>query len=263
MGNRKCNAAFKRSILLQCYDAMEAEGFTRFDRLGVDWPLDSNFHCWIGLNAALYPDRVELVPNVGLHVTSIEQLFCTLDEGEYSTKYNRGIATYAINLGSIDEIADERAFTFGPEQSEFFVQSECARLAKIYATFGLDYVKSIASYEALEPLLKEQVETLGGNPERFASCLYFMGREGEAKDFLINFPEKYKKFIQGFSLPFLVSTPCDLRPDFPPAVGRIHRLISGLTQPWFPVSISMQIPEALDCPGMSGVCVGCSLPSMR
>jgi len=36
----------------------------------------------------------------------------------------------------------------------------------------------------------------------------------------------------------------DLRPDFPPAFGRIRRLISGLMRPWFPVSTLMQIPAA-------------------
>ena len=203
MSDRKCNAAFKKQILLQCYDALEAEGFTRFDKFGVDWPLDDSFHCWVGLNSALYSDRVELVPNVGLHVTSIEQLFCELDKGEYATDYDRGVATYAVNLGTIDDVADERAFAFGPEQSESFIKSECERLAKLYATGGLNYARSIASYEALKPLLKEQVDTLGGNPERFASCLYFMGRESEARDFLISFPEQYKNFIQGFAAPFL------------------------------------------------------------
>ena len=36
----------------------------------------------------------------------------------------------------------------------------------------------------------------------------------------------------------------DLSADFPPALRRIHRLISGLMQPWFPVLISVQIPAA-------------------
>src|SRR6056297_2990141 len=36
----------------------------------------------------------------------------------------------------------------------------------------------------------------------------------------------------------------DLRPDFPPAFGRIRRLTSGLMRPWFPVSISLQTPAA-------------------
>ncbi|WP_157933029.1 hypothetical protein [Roseovarius salinarum] len=39
-------------------------------------------------------------------------------------------------------------------------------------------------------------------------------------------------------------TGADLRPDFPPALGRIRRLITGLMRPWFPVSISLQTPAA-------------------
>ena len=36
----------------------------------------------------------------------------------------------------------------------------------------------------------------------------------------------------------------DLRPDFPPAFGRIRRLMTGLMRPWFPASILLRIPAA-------------------
>ena len=36
----------------------------------------------------------------------------------------------------------------------------------------------------------------------------------------------------------------DLRPDFPPALRRIRRCVSGLMRPSFPVSFSLQIPRA-------------------
>lgn len=36
----------------------------------------------------------------------------------------------------------------------------------------------------------------------------------------------------------------DLRPDFPPAIGRIRRLVCGLMRPWFPVLFSLRIPAA-------------------
>lgn len=36
----------------------------------------------------------------------------------------------------------------------------------------------------------------------------------------------------------------DLRPDFPPILGRIRRLISGLMRPGFPVPLALKIPAA-------------------
>jgi hypothetical protein len=44
---------------------------------------------------------------------------------------------------------------------------------------------------------------LGGYPERVASCLYLMGRKAEAREFIENFPEKYREYIEGFATPFL------------------------------------------------------------
>jgi hypothetical protein len=194
---------FKERILLECYDALEKHGFTRFSKLGVDYPIHDGFHCWVGINVAQCSDRVELVPNVGLHVVPIEEMVCTLDKGEYATDYDRGVATYSINIGELASLGDERAFSFSHQQSDYFIYTECERLAVLYATEGLRYAKSIASYEYLVPLLKENVGTLGGNPERLAACLYLMGKKLEAMEFLSSFPEKYKEYIKGFSVPFL------------------------------------------------------------
>ncbi len=51
-------------------------------------------------------------------------------------------------------------------------------------------------------------------------------------------------YLTGVLRCFRLGMQADLRPDFPPAFGRIRRLVSGLMRPWFPVSISLQIPPA-------------------
>jgi len=195
----RCDAQFKKKIRLSCYDALEREGFTRFRKEGVDWPIHDGFYCWVGLNTALYPDRVEILPFVGVHVVSIWKLIAELE----GSKYDRRIATYGINMGLLESIADERAFAFAPHQSDEFIESECERLAYLYATAGLEYARSIDSFEALLPLLQERVDRLGGYPERVASCLYLMGRKAEARAFIEDFPEKYGEYIEGFAKPFL------------------------------------------------------------
>ena len=50
---RRCNATFKNAVRLRCYDALEQEGFVRFRKEGVDWPLNNDFHFWLGLNTGL------------------------------------------------------------------------------------------------------------------------------------------------------------------------------------------------------------------
>lgn len=198
----RCDAQFKKAIRLKCYDAFEAVGFTRFRKEGVDWPLHDGFHAWVGLNTALYPDRVDITPNVGVHVVPIERLG-EIKGGKYPRKYDRRVATYAINIGTLEAAGDERAFAFGPQQSEGFINAECRRLAHIYATAGLDYARSIASYDALLPLLQQNVDSLGGYPESVASCLYLMGRKAEAREFVTSFLKKHRDYFEGFAVPFL------------------------------------------------------------
>lgn len=198
----RCDAQFKKSVMLKMYDAFEAAGFTRFRKEDVDWPLHDGFHAWVGLNTGLYPDRVDITPNVGIHVVPIHKLYA-IKGGKYPCKYDRRVATYAINIGTLEAVGDERAFAFAPQQSEGFIQAECRRLAHIYATAGLDYARAIASYEALLPLLQENVDSLGGYPERVASCLYLMGRKQEARDFVEGFLARHRDYFEGFAIPFL------------------------------------------------------------
>lgn len=199
----RCDAKFQKRIRLKCFDALEAEGFTRYRKESVDRPMHDGFHAWVGLNTGLYPDRVAFEPHVGVHVVPIEKL-ASMKSGKYPRKYDRRVATYAIHLGKLNTIGeDQRAFAFAPQQSDEFIDSECRRLAHLYATAGLDYTRSIASYEALLPLLQERVDMLGGYPESVASCLYLMGRKAEAREFIENFPEKYREYIEGFATPFL------------------------------------------------------------
>ncbi len=194
----RCSAAFKKDIRLKCYDALERNGFTRFAKEGVDWPLDVGFHCWVGLNTGLYPDRVEINPFVGVHVVPMAKMRAL--EGN---KYDRGIATYAIPMGELLTARNERAFAFTPEQSDSFVDSEAQRLASLYAHAGLTYARSIASYKALLPLLEGRVETLGGYPEKVACCLYLMGEISRARAFVGDFLAREPDYFRSFAVPFL------------------------------------------------------------
>lgn len=197
----KCDAEFKKRIRLKCYDAFERKGFTRFQKEGVDYPLGDGFNCWVGLNTGLYPDRVDIVPNVGLHVVPIERLAFEVEGGKI--KYDRRVATYAINIGTLEEAGSQRAFAFSPIQSDGFITSECERLARIYFDVGVPFARSIATYKALAPLLAKNVGMLGGFPQRYAACLYLMGQKREARDFLLNYPERYRSYITDFAVPFI------------------------------------------------------------
>lgn len=189
-----CNAEFKNHVRIKCYEALAGIGFTRYRKEDADWPLDKNFHGWVGLNTGLYDEYVEINPFVGIHVVPIMKLYTGLE----GRKYSRSVATYAIHMGEL--VPRVPAFEFTRETD---VEVEAKRLAQLYLDHGLSYARSLASYEVLLPLLKERIDMLGAYPERVASCLYLMGRIEEAREFTESFLAKKKDYFEGFAIPFL------------------------------------------------------------
>lgn len=180
----RCDAAFRDTIVDYCLGALMSAGFKRLRKKSVNWPIHNGFCCWVGLNQGLYSDRLCIEPFIGIHVEPIARLYAELDNGRYATKYDRGVATYAVHMGELKDAWDEPEFVFTPQQSEQFIQAEAERLAKLYLKVGRPFAESIASYEALLPLLRERVPMLGGYPQKVASCLYLMGRIDEAREFV-------------------------------------------------------------------------------
>lgn len=195
--------SLKNSVRLACYSALEKAGFERFLKEGVDWPIVDGFHCWVGLNTAVNPGQVEIVPFVGLHVVPLEKLAAQLK----GKRYVRGIATFALPMGDLEGACEERAFVFTASQSDEFIADEAGRLASLYATVGLSFAQSIASYDELLPLLKMRLGMLGGYPESYACCLRLMGREGEAVAFVEDFVMQEPEYFSAFTATFLATRP--------------------------------------------------------
>lgn len=193
-----CDAAFKQVVLLKCYDALEAEGFIRYRKQDVDWPMEHGFHCWVGLNTGLEKEHLDINPFVGVHVVPLEKLWTSMKAGKYPGKYNRSHATCAIHMGEL--VPKERVFRFTLETN---IEAEAARLARLYVDAGLPYALSIGTYEILLSLLRERVPMLGAYPERVASCLYLMGHKEEARSFVEEFLRDHRDYFEGFAIPFL------------------------------------------------------------
>jgi hypothetical protein len=190
----RCDAAFKQETRLRCYDALERYGFTRYRKQDVDWPLANGFHCWVGLNTGLYPDRVEIQPHVGVHVVPVMRLYAGLK----GRKYDRGVATYARHMGELTTGVPVFHFTCDTD-----LDAEASRLAALYRSAGLAFARAIADYDTLLPLLKDRVDMLGGYPETIACALYFMGRKAEAAEFTRAFLAEHQRYFERFAVPFL------------------------------------------------------------
>jgi hypothetical protein len=195
--NERYDTEYKHVVRRRCYDALEEAGFTRFRKEGVDWPFGNGFHCWVGLNTALDHDCVEINPFVGVHVVPIEKL-TAIKCGKYAKEYNRGLATYSIHIGEL--APKECAFRFSRQLD---IDSEAARLARLYLNVGLPFAASMKSYELLLPLLVNRISQLGGYPESAAACMYLMGRAEESRAFVEEFVKQEPDYFEGFAVPFL------------------------------------------------------------
>jgi hypothetical protein len=114
-------------------------------------------------------------------------------------KYSREVSTYSVHLGEV--APNEHVFDFFSGRIDFDLDS--TRLAAAYINYGLPYAKSIASYDALLPLLEGRIDMLGGYPERVACCLYLMERIDDARSFAENFLASQQEYFAEFANPFL------------------------------------------------------------
>ncbi len=197
----KCDADFKKDILDRCLAALSNVGFRRYKKDNVDYPINVDFNGWVGLNTGLYDDRLEINPFVGVHAIAVEKMWFGLSGKKDPGPYGR-VATFAIHLGEVDCAKNEKAFVFSLGQSDELITSEVLRLANIYSTCGMQFARSISSYEAILPLIRSRVSMLGGYPQRLCCCLYLMGLKEEARQFADDFrkeePENFESFARSF-----------------------------------------------------------------
>ena len=167
---------FVSSVEKACVIALIEKGFesprsrTRFIRL------DNEFLGWVGLNRGNYSDYLQINPFIGLHCIPIMRLKSELAK----EKYKEGdLASYSIHMGEI--APDVPQFIFN-EQTD--LAKEAGRLANEIFIHGVPWMKARANYEALTPMLEAKIEMLGGFPEKYASALYFSGKQETAVQFV-------------------------------------------------------------------------------
>lgn len=168
--------AFIRDVEDVCETALINVGFKRMRRGTIIWEISPDFWGWVGLNRGIHGDVVRINPFVGVHAVKVMKLCAQFD----GTEYIKGeYATYAIHLGEL--LANEPTFEF---QDGKDTQGEAERLAQSVGGAGLQYMQSIANYEALLPLLESRMSMLGGFPERYAASLYLSGTHDSARKFV-------------------------------------------------------------------------------
>lgn len=158
-----------------CYDALAVLGVRLRYGLG-SLPVKEGFLGWIGLNQGVHPTFVRVNPNIGIHCVAVMKLVADA-RGE---KYRSGeYATISDTLGVA--CPDVPQFIF---ESEADILPEATRLAETIKEYGIPYMRSLATYVALLPRLRERVDSFGGMPERYAAALYLSGDRQAALSFL-------------------------------------------------------------------------------
>lgn len=179
---------FVRLVEDACESSLINVGFKKLRRESVVWEVAPGFLGWIGLNQGNHQTYLRINPFVGIHSVDVMKLWAQFD-GE---KYSKGAsATYAIHIGEL--IPEELTYEFHSEEQVF---AEADRLAKDIFNTGLPYMRSIASYEALLPLIEARMPMLGGYPERYALILYLSGKPDQAREFVEGVLDKKENLAQ-------------------------------------------------------------------
>ena len=167
---------FIKTIDDACDKALCALGAKRPRRGSRFFELSEDVLCWIGLNQGRHDDFVRINPNVGVHVVPLMKLESEFD-GE---KYKKGrFATLSVHLGELCPDVDVFEFYEGSD-----IEAEANRLAQSIVEYGLPYAKQYLSMKSILPVLKSQIPSLGGYPERYAIALHLSGKDDEARQFI-------------------------------------------------------------------------------
>ena len=173
-----------------CYNALAALGVQLKYGLGT-WPIDEHFSGWIGLNQGVHPTFVRVNPNIGIHCVAVMKLVAEAR----GVKYRKGeYPTHSCFIGT--RCPDVLQLIF---ENEADLLPEATRLAEIIDQYGVPYIHSLASYDALLPLLHADVDNGDGFSATYAAALYLSGDTQGAFRFLEEQSAKYleKKFTHG------------------------------------------------------------------
>lgn len=170
---------------LACYEALSVLGIRRKYGVGT-LAIDKNFMGWIGLNQGVHPTFVRVNPNIGIHCVPLMKLIGDA-AGE---KYQMGRwTTLSYPLG--EACPKVKQFIF---ETEHDILHEATRLAEAINECGIPYMRSLASYSTMLPLIRKEIGCLGDAPERYAAALYLSGDIQGAFNFL---NEQIATFVAG------------------------------------------------------------------
>lgn len=163
-----------KSIENSCAAALSQVGVKVKSGTGT-LPIGNAFSGWVGLNSGRHKGFIRINPFVGVHCQQIMKLVASASGKKYRPSE---LATFSIYLGELCPEVSQFVFNDGDDSTK-----EAERLASTIEEFGFPYMRKIASYDALLPLLEKRVPTLGGYPQRYAAALYLSGKIDMALEF--------------------------------------------------------------------------------
>jgi hypothetical protein len=163
-------------IEAECAQALAGFGIDMAAGVGTI-PVNDDFFGWLGLNAGRHAGFIRINPFVGIHCPAIMEMTAAAGGKRHSSA--KTVATYAVFLGALCPQIEQFIF---PDEMD--ASGEAQRLSSIVGKFGIPYMRQIADYATLLPLLEARISTLGGYPQRYAAALYLSGDRQRAVKFI-------------------------------------------------------------------------------
>jgi len=166
---------FRREVLRLAEERLRQIGFTAQRGAGATMLLQDGWYGWIGLNNALHPDVISILTVTGIRCEAVEQLVQTLGP---PLPAHRG-PSLAKPLYVLVPKREEPAWSFTEIDNELLED-----MINKVITYGVPFMKSLASLEALLSAFERGISPLPDVTTRLPGVLYLLGRRAEAESYI-------------------------------------------------------------------------------
>jgi len=166
---------FRREVLRLAKERLRQIGFTAQRGAVAIMLLQDGWYGWIGLNRALHPGVISILTVTGIRCEVVEQLVQTLTP---DLPAHPG-PSLAQPLYMLVPKRKEPAWSFTEIDNELLED-----MINTVITYGLPFMRSLASLEALLSAYESGVSPLPDVTTRLPSVLYLLGRRVEAESYI-------------------------------------------------------------------------------
>ena len=186
-----------KSVVADFEENLLKIGFERTGKRTILLNIGDDFFGWVGINSGIMANSVAINPHVGVHSKKIMELSAQISGSKY--EYGK-YATISKYLGTVDRSLPQLIVR---DKSD--LKRALSLFQESMLKYGVPFMRQYNNYEALLPVLLDNVSRLGGYPERVAICYHLMGKDSTALRFLDDLKDSFWEENNNYGIQYVDS----------------------------------------------------------